>query len=179
MEEEHRTRLAEAFDVPLDAVDKALAGLREAAVQEYLAMVLGDHVPHGMRDLREYRLQLLIRTVFDGHVPTDAVVAKVFHLTRTQSRALIADTLAAYRLELSDIVARTVREALSTAKPDASGESLVITADGDVASAINELLYSLDPELPPVRRRPHTVGQYLIKPAAHARLTRHYQSAYP
>jgi len=28
---------------------------------------------------------------------------------------------------------------------------------------------------PPVRHRPKTAGQYLIKPAAHARLSRHFR----
>ncbi len=91
------TEIAEIASV-LESDDGNLAAILsrhfKASALEYLAMYRGQKVFRRGSDLLEYRLLLLIETAFEGVIPDEHEVARLFQTTPGESRALIRSILA-------------------------------------------------------------------------------------
>jgi len=82
-------------------------GIARAAIQEYLDMISGEIVFSRASDIKEYRLLLLIENVFE-EMPSESVVANLFHLKRSEAKTLIKNVDAKYRRKLTKIKKKTL-----------------------------------------------------------------------
>jgi hypothetical protein len=165
---ERRTQLARVLGVA--ATDRALGhhvkALEDVAIDEFMSMIIGNYHPQRLDDVREYRLMLLVKSFFDGQIPSADTVGRIFHLTNTQSRTLIRRTLATYQKELDDTVAATASHIISIANEvddDSDITQWHFKADSQAVATINEILATRNPLLPPIRRRANTVSQFVME----------------
>lgn len=173
------------FDIAIDALDAPLiaqaigcaepelqarlAGHAKAALTEYLEAYLGRRAFNRGSDVLEHRLALLIQHAFDGVVPDDAGVSKLFQSTMSTSRTLLRNTLSKYRYSLA---------ASTTASAKAVLES-VVWRDGDyhargassnLIELLNQRLAAADATLKPITKVANSVATYAIAPGAYDEL---------
>jgi hypothetical protein len=170
--EESLSRLARVFGLDPTAPDLAtklepsLALLAEAALQEYVLAFAGVNAPGTIRALRELRLCLLYERKVDGW-PSDAQVAQLFQLTRTQTRTLIASTHARYRAELDSMFQAQVVAAIrsATTAGDRTGR---IVLHSSLAQYVGDLIE--ETQAPPLEKRKDAANTYDIKRSTAAEL---------
>ncbi len=73
-----RGQLAATFGRYVAELPEHLTLYSEAATEEYVRMVLGQHVYSRGQDIKEYRLCLLIRHVFGGRLPSEQQISALF-----------------------------------------------------------------------------------------------------
>ena len=59
-----------------------------AAVEEYCRMILGQKVLGRANDIREYRLRLLIKTLYNNTIPSEQAVSALFQTTPSERELL-------------------------------------------------------------------------------------------
>jgi len=95
--------LAEILGTSPDEVEAALAPYLHAAATEYVEMFLGRKVFTRGQDIREYRLFLLMKEVFE-RLPDEQEVSDLFQTTESQSRSLIRSVMSKYQYDLTDVL---------------------------------------------------------------------------
>jgi hypothetical protein len=63
--------LAGILHTSVEELDAILRGYATAALEEYCRMALGQKVFTRVQDMKEYRLYLLIKEVFQNRIPDD------------------------------------------------------------------------------------------------------------
>ena len=118
----------------------------EASAEELSEMFLGRRVFTRGQDMREYRLVLLIKHVFQGELPSEQRVSALFQTTQTQSRALIRAVMSKYQYELQDHLKAAMTSTLSSATQDGGPDSPhVVLIDNDtIIEALNRALAGID-----------------------------------
>lgn len=164
-------QLAQILDCEKEEVADGLQAFSDAATEEYVRMILGQRVFTRGQDVREYRLYLLIRHVFDGRLPSEQQISDLFQTTTTQSRALLRAVMSKYQYELHDAISATLNAALDDAEHDAETDTWSITVDSEnVIDALNRRLASIDGTLPQIVRSRNTITTYEVKNSAYEKL---------
>jgi hypothetical protein len=167
-----REQLADAFGCSVSQLDSRLKGFVAAAEEEYIRMVLGQHVYSRGQDIRIYRLCLLIKHAFGGRLPTEGEISAIFQTTTTESRSLLRAVRAKFQYELRhathDTMAAVFAEA--TKDPDADTWSLVCGSE-NIIEALNDALARRNGALPKIKKAAGTVGEYEIAASTHDALT--------
>lgn len=168
-----RRQLAATFGCGDNDLDKEITKYTDAAAEEYIRMVLGQHVFTRGQDIREYRLYLLIGHVFGGRLPTEQNISFLFQTTTTQSRALLRAVMSKYQYELQEAIHDTLREELSRAQADPNTDGVyLITVDSEnVIQALNRKIASIDGTLPQITKARNTVSTYEIAKSSYSKLT--------
>lgn len=109
---EDRERLEIELGVNEEELGKQLSRFDEAACTEYYEMLIGRRNFNKIQDLREYRLFLIMTTVYKDKFPTDEDVARIFQITRLQARNLLRSMNAKYKYELNKILPAAVKNLL-------------------------------------------------------------------
>lgn len=173
------------FEIDIDAVDAPLiaqaigcaqpelqarlAGHAKAALTEYLEAYLGRRAFNRGSDVLEHRLALLIQHAFNGVVPDDAGVSRLFQSTMSSSRTLLRNTLSKYRYSLA---------ASTTASAKAVLESVVWRdvdyhargASPNLIELLNQRLAAADATLKPITKVADSVATYAIAPGSYDEL---------
>lgn len=148
-----------------EKIEEVLKRHIEAATEEYVRMILGQRALTTGRDIREYRLYLLIKHVF-GEIPSEQDVSDLFQTTKTQSRTLIRNVLSKFQYELQEIIRATLKRVISKARQKPGQES---TAEPDyylevrspvVIEALNRFVASVDPAAGQITKVPGTIRTY-------------------
>ena len=144
-----------------------LRQLEAAALEEYVAMVLGQRNFTRGQDIREWRLVLIARHLFEGRLPGERFVSAAFQTSPAQSRGLLRAVLAKYQYELQDGIRATLSAAVASATPVRGTTTWVIVPESEnVIDALNLEIQAIDPALPQIARRRATVGTYEVSQAA-------------
>jgi len=143
-----------------------------AARQEYVALMLGDHVFTRIQDLREYRLLLLIRELFKDTLPAERKVSAMLQTTTAESRTLLRSVHTKHRLELGKALVVALSALLRTAKPlpGGSGDLVLAIYNVSIVEEINSRLLDAGPELRHLKKRQRTGAQFEISEASYRRL---------
>lgn len=158
-----RGQLAATLECAAGTVDTELGRYEAAAIEEYVRMMLGQRVLTRGQDMREYRLYLLIQHAFDGRLPSERKISRLFQTTTTQSRALLRAVMSKYQYELDDAIRRTIRDAVHSMAQSAGGGSRRLTIDSvNVVDALNREIASTDGTLPQISKSQGTVSTYEV-----------------
>jgi hypothetical protein len=164
------TEIAEIASV-LESDDGNLAAILsrhfKASALEYLAMYRGQKVFRRGSDLLEYRLLLLIETAFEGVIPDEHEVARLFQTTPGESRALIRSILAKYQYRIKEVIKRTISQKLAEAgQEEEGGPYSVVINSVNIVLEMNRILADLDGSLQPVKKKRGCVSTYEIMPSS-------------
>ena len=142
-----------------------------ASIDEYLTMFRGQKVFKRGSDMREYRLLLLIEKAFDGVIPDERTVSRLFQTTLPESRALIRAVVSKYQYQLKPYVDRTVQVALGLANKNNNEENATVVINNqNVVDELNKALAVIDGNLSPVVKKKGSVSTYEITLSAYSRL---------
>lgn len=168
-----REKLAEILQCYPDKLEEVLQPYARAAATEYVEMFLGQKVFTRGSDIREYRLFLLMREVFK-RLPTEQEVSDLFQTTETQSRGLIRSVMSKYQYELTDVLNKSMKDALEDAAQDRGadeGDDWYITVSSEyIVEALNRLVAQRDGTLTRIVLRKGTASSYVIRPSTRAEL---------
>lgn len=168
---EDEQRLSQILKTQPGILGEALAPYASAALEEYVRMFLGARVYTRGSDIREYRLQLLIKHANGGAIPDDDYVSALFQTNVGQSRGLTRAVLSKFQYDLEAGVQGSVRDAVDRARREQGSDPwTVVIRSSNVVSALNREIEILDGALPLVTRTPATAARYEIKRSTYLRL---------
>jgi len=167
-----RAQLASALGCSVEKLDERISGFVAAAEEEYVRMMLGQHVYSRGQDIKVYRLSLLIKHAFGGRLPTEGQISALFQTTTTESRSLLRAVRAKFQYELRQATHDTMAAVFgqATKDDDADTWSLVCNSD-NVIEALNDAVARQDGALPKIRKAPGAAGEYEIAASTHTALT--------
>jgi hypothetical protein len=167
-----RTQLASVLGCSPKELDDRLKGFVAAAEEEYVRMMLGQHVYSRGQDIKVYRLCLLIKHAFDGRLPTEGEISAIFQTTTTESRGLLRAVRAKFQYELRQATHDTMAAvfAQATRDPDADTWSLVCGSE-IIIEALNDAIARHNGALPKIKKAAGTAGEYEIAASTHDALT--------
>lgn len=153
------------------SLNDRLSACSGASINEYLAMFRGQKVFKRGSDMLEYRLLLLIETIFQGVIPDERTVSSLFQTTLTESRSLIRSVISKYQYQLRTSVERTLRASLTAAtrQNNAQDYSVVINSH-NVVNELNTALAEIDGSLSPVTKKKGSVSTFEIPPSSYNHL---------
>jgi hypothetical protein len=144
-----RTQLASVLGCSTKELDDQLKGFVDAAEEEYVRMMLGQHVYSRGQNIRVYRLCLLIKHAFGGRLPNEGEISAIFQTTTTESRSLLRAVRAKFQYELRQATHDTMSAvfAQATRDPDADTWSLVCGSENageyEIAASTHDVLNSI------------------------------------
>ena len=159
--------LAQGLGCHVNELPARLRQLEAAALEEYVAMVLGQRNFTRGQDIREWRLVLIARHLFEGRLPSERFVSAAFQTSPAQSRGLLRAVLAKYQYELQDGIRATLAAAVASATLVRGTTTWAMVPESEnVVDALNLEIQAIDPSLPQISKRRATVGTYEVSQAA-------------
>jgi hypothetical protein len=169
--DEEQNKLTRVLGCDSGKLAEVLKAHGSSALDEYIQMYLGRPSLRFAADAREVRLVTLIKHVFDGSIPDEHTVSRLFHLTAAQSRSLIRSVLAKYQLELDDGIQSLYVKALKDGKRRQTDDSYEIDVrNSAVVDGLNQALMTMDGRLPRIAKKTGTVGVFVIDVASYQKL---------
>lgn len=143
-----------------------------AAVEEYCRMILGQKIFNRATDLREYRLLLLIKTLYHNTIPNEQAVSALFQTTPAESKTLIRSTTSKYKYELKEAVAETLKDIIAEAEPadEKDNKHRVVIKSATQVDELNRILLLKDGTLPKIKKDAGSVSQYIIEASSYEAL---------
>lgn len=143
----------------------------KSSINEYLAMFRGQKVFKRGSDILEYRLLMLIETAFDGVIPEDRTVSRLFQTTLTESRSLIRAVISKYQYRLQTHVNRTLCACLKSATRESSHQNYAVVINShNVVDELNKALADINGELSQVAKKKGSVSTFEIAPSSYNQL---------
>jgi len=172
LNEEEREQMAAILRCSPGDVEQVFEPFRQAAEEEYVRMILGQRVFTRGTDVREYRLLLLIKSVYSPDLPTESQISSLFQTSATQSRSLLRAVLSKYQYELQHTITQTLRRVLKDAVVDPNDPRgrLVVIDNENVITLLNRRVAILDGKLTPITRLTSSVTTYTVSPNTYGRL---------
>ena len=147
-----------------------------AAVEEYCRMILGQKVLGRANDIREYRLRLLIKTLYNNTIPSEQAVSALFQTTPSESKALIRSTALKYKYELKEALHATLKGIIKKAENmDEDGMHYVIIDSPAQVDELNRILLSENGIVPKIKKDLRTLSQYIITESSYAILKDYFK----
>lgn len=147
-----------------------------AAVEEYCRMILGQKVLGRANDIREYRLRLLIKTLYNNTIPSEQAVSALFQTTSSESKALIRSTALKYKYELKEALHATLKGIIKKAEnTDQDGMHYVIIDSPAQVDELNRILLSENGIVPKIKKDLRTLSQYIITESSYAILKDYFK----
>lgn len=167
-----KSQLSATFGCAAVDLAREVKKYEQAAIEEYLRMILGQRVFTRGQDIREYRLFLLIQHVFAPLLPDERTICALFQTTTTQSRGLLRAVMSKYQYELQPIIHQTLETIVKSAVPDPSTPDVWnITIDSEnVVEALNREIASVDGTLPQISKARGTVTTFDIPKSSYEQL---------
>ena len=171
-----KAQLAATFRCSTHDLTRELRKYADAATEEYVRMILGQHVFTRGQDIREYRLFVLIEHAFGGLLPDEPTISALFQTTTTQSRALLRAVMSKYQYELQSVIRHTLESHLRGAvrdpiQPDVQN----MTVDSEnVVEALNRAIAAIDGTLPQITKARGTVTTFDIPKSSFEQLKLHF-----
>lgn len=175
LNETEREKLAGILHCSPDELDNKLQSFSTAALEEYCRMILGQKVFRRTQDIKEYRLFLLIKEVFNNRIPDDQKISSLFQTTPSESRTLIQSVTSKYQYELQSAISDTLAEIINHAQFDDADKTYTVTVNSSIKiQELNSIIASLDGTLPVIKRKQDAVSSYVIKASSYSKLKAHF-----
>lgn len=153
--------------------EKILSDFATAALEEYCRMILGQKVFTRMNDVKEYRLYLIIKEVFDNRIPDDQKISDLFQTTPTESKSLTRSITSKYQYELREAIKETLKKIVLNATKE--NEKWVFTVNSTTkVEELNRILMSVDGTLSQVKKKKGTVSQYQMDNSSYLKLKEYF-----
>lgn len=119
----------------------------------------------------EYRLLLLIETIFNGTIPDERTVSNLFQTTLTESRSLIRSVITKYQYQLRGHVEETLKISLNSAQRQNNTQDYTVVINSqNIVDELNKALADIDGSLSSVKKKKNSVSTYEIPPSSYNRL---------
>ena len=122
--------------------------------------------------MMEYRLLLLIENAFDGRIPDEQNVSRLFQTTAAGSRSLIRAVMSKYQYQLKSVIDKSLKSIVESAKKT-GGENTysVVIKSFNLVEELNLLLEEVDGTLPRITKKQGSVATYEIAPSSYIKLS--------
>ncbi|MDR7870205.1 MAG: hypothetical protein RIN55_05050 [Tissierellaceae bacterium] len=172
LDENEQNLLKQIFDCNNDALIAKLEKISKASTIEYLKMILGQKVFTRGQDIKEYRLYLLIRYLFNGIIPDEQVITTLFQTTNSESRSLLKSVLAKYQYELKESINDTINLILQNDIQHDEEKDIYYVSNIalNIVDEMNKTLSSIDGSLNQINKRRSSLQTFDITPSAYEAL---------
>lgn len=168
---EDEIELASIIGCGNDELSTKVSSFGKASIIEYLEMIQGVKVFKRGSDILEYRLFLLVNHVFDGKIPDEQVISKLFQATATESRGYLRSIISKYQYQLKSAIDDTIKEILSNAEAQSISGPYNITLNSmNVIEELNKKLTAIDGTLAPVSKKRGSVSTYEVTKSSYEKL---------
>jgi len=168
---ENHKELCKILECDKKKLPNKLSKYSSAALMEMVSMILGQKVFNRGSDILEYRLFLLIVYAFDGFIPSEQDVCKLFQTTITSSRSLIRAVMSKYQYQLRDVLENSLKKLISSVSKSEDGDEYIVSMHNlNLVDELNKDLAEIDTNLPPVKKKRGSVSNYVIFPSSYIRL---------
>ena len=162
LDDETEQRLLDVLQTKTSKLPETLSIYSKAALLEYIEMFSGNMSLRMAVDTREQRLLQIMLAAYEGDIPDEATVARLFHLTRGQARSLLRAVLEKKAFELKDHVHKACIAVLVVVDDTANPIEIVIK-NPRVFETLNQILTD-DGRVPLLERV--TVSKYKLDKAS-------------
>lgn len=171
-----RELLKDIFNCNDEELNIKFQGFAQASTEEYLRMILGQKIFTRGQDIKEYRLYLLIRHLFDGVIPDEQVITTLFQTTNNESKSLLKSVLAKYQYELRQSINETVKLIVEKAVIYEEEKDIYYVSNIalNIVDEMNKILSSIDGSLNQINKKRGTLQTFNINPSAYDALCKHF-----
>jgi len=152
-------------------LSETLGAYASAGLIELLTMILGQKVFKRGSDILEYRLFLLIQSVFEGQIPSEQDVSRLFQLSATGSRSLLRAVMSKYQYQLQGEIIASLQNLLKNATKGDDDVRTISVYNLNLVDELNRRLAEIDPTLPPVAKSRGSVSTYQVAASSFAKLS--------
>lgn len=145
-----------------------------ASIEEYCRMILGQKVFTRFNDIREYRLFLIIKEVFNNRIPDDQIISDLFQTTPTESKSLTRSIASKYQYELREAISETLKEIINSAS-EKKGKYVFTLNSSTKVEELNKILIGIDGTLPKIKKASDTVSQYIVEKSSYNKLKEYFK----
>lgn len=142
-----------------------LGRLAKAGLRELVCMASGGR-SFGRSDAYDAeRLAVLIEELFEGEIPGDAVVARLFQRSETDARALMKRLLSGESHRLGPALEATCKRALDRRMAMEGGTDRrfeFACSSRAVVDELNRIISDIDSRLPPIKRDTAAAAVYVM-----------------
>lgn len=154
---------------------RAIEDTTLAALDEYVQMLLGKSLPSRADEIRQHRLNFLIKRYFKTRIPTEAEVSRLFQLTQNQSRSLVRSVITRFHYELEQQTRNTLSEIVKQAQFDKEdNEYRVVIQSENVLEELNRIIETEAPKLDPVKKIRNMSRTFSISKDSYRALCSHF-----
>ena len=156
--------LKENLDLKIDkALDEALKRLTKSAFLEYLSMFFGEGMPNSADEVKQNRLYLMVLYYYRDHIPSEAEISSIFQLTNSQSKTLLRNTIARYRLDIGDQIRASLRAVIDVIVFDKNVPKYDVVIESEVfRDELNLIIAQNWPMLTSISRKRGMAAGYVI-----------------
>ena len=170
---DEENRLSRALGCDIADFPQRLGPFARATIREYVVMLAGSRGFTRAADFMELRLLCLIQAVTGNRVPDEDFVSRCFHLTRSQSRTLIRNTVTRFEFELSAAIRESAKSVLSHERQKTTLSSSQAPSL-NVVDELNRILERLNPNFRKIVPTFGTLGQFIVEDAEMEVLRQHF-----
>ena len=144
-----------------------------ASIEEYLTMIRGQRIYKRGSDILEYRLFLLMKHVFNGTIPDERTVCRLFQTSITESRSLIRSVISKYQYQIRTYAETTMRTTLTSAtRANEEEPYTAVIKSQNIVEELNKLLADIDGHLTSITKKKGSVSTYEIAASSYIDLCR-------
>lgn len=174
--DEEQSLLQEIFECNEGELATKIEHLSKASVEEYLRMMLGQKVFTRGQDIKEYRLYLLIKYLFEGNIPDEQMITTLFQTTSSESKSLLKSVLAKFQYDLKQSITNTITEILNN-KVEYDDQKDIYFASNislNIVDEMNKILSGINGALSQISKKKNTLQTFEIQPASLIVLAEHF-----
>lgn len=144
-----------------EELNDAIKCITQAALVEYLEMILGKQLPTRANEIRERKLYHLLKHYFNGRIPSEAEISAMFQLTSSGSRSLLRDVRTKYKYDLENELKNTINDILIGANLNNGVYRVVIQSD-NILEELKQTVSIKAPNLDQISKVKNSAGVYNI-----------------
>lgn len=134
-----------------DDLDKKFGDIAKTAFIEYMDMIIGNGIPDKAAEVRENRLEYMIKYFYKSRIPKESEIQTVFQLSSTASKTLLKNIRSKKRTSISKQINNTVTEVLNHAILN-NGKYHIEIKSENILKEINEIIMEKGPGLYTVKQ---------------------------
>lgn len=152
------TKITKEFNLPADNIEELV---KKAATEEWLITFSSNMPLNTISQIRQVRLFCLIKNVFGNIIPTEFQIERLFHITPTSAKTLLANTLSVFKTELDKAFIDSVKIILKQAIKAKNGFMCQIISPF-IVSQMNYWLRVNKPDYQPIKRLNESTSYFSI-----------------
>ncbi|EPL9569255.1 hypothetical protein MMK73_004697 [Providencia rettgeri] len=168
---ENPDELANIIGCDTSELGVELEKICSASFNEYIDMFQGTKAFKRGSDILEYRLFLLIKYYFNGQIPDEQSISRLFQSTASESRGYLRSIISKYQYQLKSAINDTIRNILSEAKITQDTGPYTITLNNtNIIEELNRKLVDIDGTLTSVAKKRGSVSTYEVTKSSYLKL---------